>query len=223
MTAKSTKNLTVCISAVTPKVNTAVVPTAIAAVAASGSTPAGVKVTAPSLPAVGAVVKFADTGFTSLDGKAFIVTAITAGTSFTIGNLTLGTGTLGTSPKAYYYVDADDMTCLCLSDLSISPSTAPEISVGTYCAPEATITGTATTAGTFSFGGFVDVTASDYPALLTAFEDGSERYLRITLPSNGYIIFPVTISSLSYSLPVSGAIGFTGTGTLGLLPKHYWA
>lgn len=221
--ATSTKGLKICITSAAPAVSTPIVPTAISAIAAvAGTSPAGVKVTAPTLPAIGEVVTFKDTGFASLDGKSFVVTKHDATTDFEIGNVTLGTGTLGGSPKVIQYVEGTDMTCLCLSSLSIASDTPGTISVGTFCDPTASIPEAATSAGTLSFSGFVDTTAKDYPALLAAVEDGKQRICRIALPGQGYIVAPVTFSSMTWDLPLSGGIGFSGTAALGSKPIHVW-
>jgi hypothetical protein len=220
MTAKSSKGLKICITPATPASSTPIVPTAIAIDPAVGNAPAGVKVTAANTFAVGEIVSFSDTGFSSLDGKSFAVTSATA-TNFTIGALVLGTGTLGTSPKVAHYAESE-MTCLCLSSLSIQSETPGVISVATFCDPSASLPASGAAAGTLNFAGYVDVTAKDYPALVAAVEDGKQRVIRIMLPSNGYITAPVTISSLTWDLPLDGGIGFSGSATLASKAVHVW-
>jgi hypothetical protein len=223
MAAKSSKGIKICITSATPAIATPIVPTAITAVAATGGQPAGVKIEAPTQPAVGEIVHFHDTGFSSLDGKSFAVTKLDTTTGFEIGNVVLDTGTLGAAPKIDHYVEATDMTCLCLSSLSIASDTPGSISVGTFCDPTASIAESATSAGTLSFAGYVDVTSKDYPALLAAVEDGKQRIVRIALPTGqGYIVAPVTFSSMTWDLPLSGGIGFNGSAALGSKPVHFW-
>jgi hypothetical protein len=223
MAAKSSKGITVCMTAATPAVATPIVPTAIVAYAATGTSPAGVTVDVPTQPAVGEVVSFADTGFASLDGKSFVVTALDSTTGFKVGGVVLGNGTLGVSPKVVHYVEANDITCLCLSSLSISEDAPGTISVATFCDPSASLPATSTSAGSIAFAGFVDVASKDYPALLAAVADGKPRVIRITLPSNGYIVAPLIFSSMTYDLPLDGAVGFSGTAALSSKPMHLWA
>jgi hypothetical protein len=75
-------------------------------------------------------------------------------------------------------------------------------------------------AGTLTIGGYVDISSEDYPALLTATEDGLSRLIRIELPNNGYIVAPIIVSQITWELPLDGAISFTGTATLGSKPAH---
>lgn len=220
MAAKSSKGIKICITSPTAT-GAALVPTAIAAVAAAAGKPAGIKVTVANTATVGEVVTFKNTGFASLDDKSFAITAATT-TDFDIGNVTLGTGTLGAAPEAHVYAEATDMTCLCLSSLSIASDTPGVISTATYCDPTSNIPSSVAGAGTLNFAGFVDTTAKDYPALLAAVEDGKQRVVRIALPGNGYITAPLTFSSMTWDLPLDGAIGFSGTAALGSKPHHVW-
>ena len=71
-----------------------------------------------------------------------------------------------------------------------------------------------------SFAGYVDVAAVDYPALLAAAEDGKQRIIRINLPGNGFIVAPVTVSSITWDLPLDGAVSFSGSAVLGSKPVH---
>lgn len=221
MAAKSAKGIKICITSAEPAVKTALVPTAISAVAAAAPKQAGALITVANTLAVGEIVTFADTGFQALDGKSFAVVAATA-TDFNVGGFVLDNGVLGGSPKVTHYVEATDMTCLCLSSLAISADTPGSISTATYCDPTASIPSNVSTAGTLSFSGFVDTTAKDYPALVQAVEDGKSRIVRIELPGNGYITAPLTFSSITWDLPLDGAIGFSGTATLGSKPDHQW-
>lgn len=221
MAAKSSKGIKVCMTSAAPAVATPLVPTAITAIAATGTNQAGAEITVANTVAVGEVVSFEDTGFQALDGKSFVVVEASA-TEFKVRGLTLDAGVLGASPKVTHYVEATDFTCLCLSSLSIASDTPGTISTATYCDPTASIPSSVSNAGTLSFAGFVDTTAKDYPALLQAVEDGKQRVIRIALPGNGYISAPLTFSSITWDLPLDGAIGFSGTATLGSKPDHQW-
>ena len=223
MAAKSSRGTKVCITSAVPALNTPINPTAIAAVAATSTARAAVKVTVANTAAVGDVVSFKNTGFASLDGKSFVITAVAA-TDFTIGNVVLGTGTLSVSPKpeALLFVESTDVTCLCLSSVTINEDTPGTVSVATFCDPTASIPASATAAGTISFAGYVDTVGKDYPALLDAVNDGLVRILRIQFPNNGYVVAPVTFSSITWDIPLDGAIGFSGSGALGSKPIHVW-
>ena len=222
--AKSSKGTKVCITAAAPALNTPLNPTAIAAVAATTTTRASVKVTVANTATVGEIVKFKNTGFASLDNKSFAITAATA-TDFTIGNVTLGTGTLSVTPKpeAHMYAESTDMTCLCLSSITINEDQPGTISTATFCDPSSSIPASSTAAGSLSFAGYVDITSKDYPALLDAVNDGLERIIRISFPGNGYVVAPVTFSSITWDIPLDGAIAFSGSGALGSKPVHVWA
>lgn len=218
MAAKSSKGITICMTGDTSAAGsykelsvTAVSKAKMAALTVAANTATG-----------GDVVTIAGTGFPELDGKTFIADATSTATSLVLigGDTTNSTGTLTTaSAKAKVFEKAND-TCLCLSALSINTDTPGTVSVGTYCDPTASIPASATQAGTLSFAGYVDTTAVDYPALLAAAEDGKTRLIRINLPSNGYIVAPVTISSITWDLPLDGAVSFSGSAVLGSKPVH---
>jgi hypothetical protein len=215
MAAKSTKGVQICLTG-----DTAATPAKTITAIAAGTAANSVDVSATGTFVVGDLVKFGDVGYASLNNKSFPVTALSTG-GFEISNVTLGAGTLSASPKVEHF-EAADLTCLCLSSVGIQADSGSSINVGTFCEPTATIPGAAGGAGTLSFAGFVDVTAKDYPALLAAVEDGKERIIRITLPGNGYITAPLTIASITWDIPLDGAVGFSGTATLASKPKHNW-
>lgn len=215
MAAKNSKGVQVCltgdVSATPAKTITAI---------AAGTAANSVDVTTAGTFVIGDIIKFGDVGYASLNNKSFPVTKLSTG-GFEISNVTLGTGTLSATPTVEHF-EAADLTCLCLSSIGIQSETPATISVATFCDPTASIPGSGGSAGTLNFAGYVDVTAKDYPALLAAVEDAKERIIRITLPGNGYITAPLTISSLTWDIPLDGAIGFSGTATLASKPKHSW-
>jgi hypothetical protein len=215
MAAKNSKGIQVCITG-----DVAATPAKTITAIAAGTKPNSVDVTATGTYVIGDVVKFGDVGYASLSNKSFPVTALSTG-GFEIGNVSLGSGGLAATPTVEHF-DASDFTCLCLSSIGIQSETPATISVATFCDPTASIPGSSGAAGTLNFAGFVDVTAKDYPALVAAVEDGKERIIRISLPGNGYITAPLTISSLTWDLPLDGAIGFSGSATLAAKAKHNW-
>lgn len=157
---------------------------------------------------------------TSLDGKSWIIGTITA-TSITF----LGSNTTGEIFTAASTVDvighaSTDMECLCLASLAFNAEAAQTVSVATFCDPTASIPGAVVGAGTLDFTGFVDVTTTEYAELLAMESDGKARTWRITLPGNGYIVFPGTLATFGWDIPLDGAVGYTGTIALGSKPRH---
>ena len=218
MSAKSSKGITICM---TGDVSAAASFTELAVTAVSKAKKAALTVVGNTAKG-GDVVTIAGTGFTELDGKTFIADSTSTATSLVLvgADTTASTGTITTASAKAKVFDKTNDTCLCLSSLAINADTPGTVSVGTYCDPTASIPASATQAGTISFGGYVDVTATDYPALLQAVEDGKQRIIRINLPDNGYIVAPVTISSITWDLPLDGAVAFTGSAVLGSKAVH---
>jgi len=214
MTAKSTKDLQVCITKAlsTP---TPLVPTAI-----TQAKPAVVTVAATTA-ATGDLVTMSGTDLPSLDGKTFTAGTTSGTTIELLGSDTTGDPAFGTpaSPVATLY-DDDDLECICFSSITLNVDEPGTISVATFCDPSATIASAVSTAGTMSFAGFVDILDSAYSELLLAESDGLERIMRIELPSNGYLVAPMTFTSISWDLPVDGAIGYTGTTILTTQMQH---
>jgi len=216
MTAISTKGLTVHMTkaAATP---TALVPTDISLAA-----PAIVTVADTSGIISGNVVAMANTGFSEIDGKIFIVGVIDATTFELLGSNTVGsTGTLGVSPEANVYIETD-MVLICLSALTQNATEPATVSTGTYCDPTTSIPSAVIEAGTLTLDGYVDVTSDDYQELLDAEEDGLSRTVRVTLPNNGYLIAPMVVSLITWDLPLDGAIAYSGTAVLGSKLKHVY-
>jgi hypothetical protein len=167
----------------------------------------------------GDIVAVAGTTYKELDGKYFVAGPNTTATEIELlgsdGTKAADQGTF--TGEAWVY---SETTNLCLNALAINADTPGTISVATYCDPTASLPATVAQAGTLTFGGFVDVTAEDYPALLSASEDGLKRIIRIELPDNGFIVAPITVASLTWDLPLDGAIGFNGSATLASKPVH---
>ncbi|RLC00594.1 MAG: hypothetical protein DRH90_18130 [Deltaproteobacteria bacterium] len=211
MAAKSTKDLTVCISKGDGTlVNVA--PTAITSAAPA-------VVTATNSGIDGEMVYVSGTDMPAIDNKWW-VSASVSGTEFTL----LGSDTTDdtfdvTGASTDRYAEAD-MECLCLSSLTLNVDEPGTISVATFCDPSATIASAVQAAGTISFAGFVAIGDSDYQELLIAADDGLERVMRIALPANGYLVAPVTFSQITWDLPIDGAVGYTGTAVLSTKMVH---
>jgi hypothetical protein len=216
MAAKSTKGTVVYLSDGTDP--TTLVPTAI-----SKASPAEVTVASVVGLTVGDPVRVVTSGLTELDGKLFAVANIDAveNTFDLVGSDTTdSTGSLAMSPSIQVYESAD-MVKLCLAELTFNPETPGTIAVGTFCDPSATLPATATGAGTATMTGFVDIADPGYAALLAAEEDGVTRMLQMVFPQGqGYLMAPITISSVTWQTPLEGGIGFTANAALASKPVH---
>jgi hypothetical protein len=217
MAAKNTQKVRMCIVPSTLNISADLIPTVIEAVVGDGTKPESIKVTVANTVKVGEIIKFGNVGFPNINNKAFVVTVATAN-DFTIGNAKLGAGTLAGSPVIHHYDEAD-MGCLCLSSFTINAGTTATIDTSTYCG-SSSIPSAKVESGSATASGYVDVTDTGYKDILIAIEDGGEYLLRITLGDNGYLIVPVTLSSLSYEFPLDGAQSYTFQFTFGAQPKH---
>jgi hypothetical protein len=197
---------------------TELIPTAI-----TKAKPAVVTVAAATGLTKGDVVKLDTTGFKELDGKTFVIGTVdtTANTFELIGaDTTASTGVLGANPKAHVYKAADQIK-LCLSSIDFSTEQGGSVGVGTFCDPSASIATPPATAGSVTMAGYIDKADLGYGELLKAVEDGASRMLQIVLPQDqGYIVAPLALSSLGWTTPLEGAIGFTASGSLSSKPVH---
>ena len=197
---------------------TELIPTAI-----TKAKPAVVTVAAATGLTKGDVVKLDTTGFKELDGKTFVVGTVdaAANTFELIGaDTTASTGVLGANPKAHVYKAADQIK-LCLSSIDFSTEQGGSVGVGTFCDPSASIATPPATAGSVTMAGYIDKADLGYGELLKAVEDGASRMLQIVLPQDqGYIVAPLALSSLGWTTPLEGAIGFTASGSLSSKPVH---
>jgi len=197
---------------------TELIPTAI-----TKAKPAVVTVAAATGLTKGDVVKLDTTGFKELDGKTFVIGTVdtTANTFELIGaDTTASTGVLGANPKAHVYKAADQIK-LCLSSIDFSTEQGGSVGVGTFCDPSASIATPPATAGSVTMAGYIDKADLGYGELLKAVEDGASRMLQIVLPQDqGYIVAPLALSSLGWTTPLEGAIGFTASGSLSSKPTH---
>jgi hypothetical protein len=218
MAARNSVGIQICLSSPTAPTGNDITPTAVAA---TSGTPAGVSVTGTGLTvAVGDVVKFpADFGYTSLNGKSFVITKVTGATGFEIGNVTLGTGTMKTGAKISSWKDAD-MQCLCLNALSIASVKPQVIDTSTFCG-SSSIASAKSESGSATASGYIDKDDLGYQTVLAASEDATERTLRIKLgATNGYIVVPVTVTALSWAIGLDTAQTFSFEFIFGAKPVH---
>ena len=213
MAAKSSKGIEIYLS------KGSSTPTNLTYTAISKAKPAEVTATTTGLND-GDVVYVTGTGMSSLDGKYFTV-ANKSGTDFELaGSDSTRETAVGTGGTITTYSQGD-LVKLCLSSLTINSDEPSVISTATYCNPSASVASQVVSAGTVNFGAYIDVSSADYLQLLEAVEDGKQRVLRINLPSpEGYLVAPVTVSSMSYDLPIDGAIAVSGSMVLGSKFRH---
>jgi hypothetical protein len=207
MAVINTKGVTVYLSKAT-ETPVDLVPTAI-----STANPAVVTVAATTGVVKGDIVTFETTGFKELDGKTFVVGAVT-GTTFEAvgGNTTGSTGTLGATPKAKVHVAADQVK-LCLSALELGADAVSNIDVGTFCDPSAQIPGKATP-GAITLSGYADTTDAGLAEVIVAADDQQERFFQIVLPgANGYLVGKISLAGFSMGVPLEGAVTWTVSGT----------
>lgn len=218
MAAKNTAAVRLCLTPAQP--TNILTPTAITAIASIDGKPQGILVESSVLPEIGEVVRFKQVGFASINMKPFVVTGLTA-EGFSIGNVTLGTGDLVVGSEIEHYADTE-MDCICLSEFTISTTAPAVIDTSTYCG-SSSIPSAKVEAGTAAAVGYVDTNDSGYLAILEAIESGKEYMLRVTLGDNGYLIMPVVLSGMSYTLPLDGAQQYSFQFTFGMAPRHVFA
>lgn len=214
MSAKSSKGVIIALSG---PVDTSGSYTSATITAISDTAPTLITTINTAKP--GDLVSISGTTSPLLDGKTFVAGPNTSGTEIEL----IGADTTGATPPTTFTGTAkvfSEFTNLCLNALAINAETPGTVSVGTYCDPTASIPSVVVQAGTLTFGGYVDIAADDYSALLDANDDGLTRLIRIELPNNGYIVAPIIVSQITWDLPLDGAIAFTGTATLGSKPVH---
>ena len=218
MTATSTKNTKIYLSGI-PSTFVTQVPTAI-----TKAKPAVATFPATTMFATGDIIKIPSggTGFTELDGQTFTVGIVTATTIQLLGSNTTGfTGTLIGSPTVSHapFSSYSAMACT-LSEFTINVETPGTISTATFCDPTGSIPNTVVQAGTVTFTGNIDIADASYAGLITAEADGLERWLRVDLPGNGYLIAPVIVASIGWAVPLDGVQAFNGSFTLKSKFKH---
>jgi hypothetical protein len=219
MAAKSSKGITIEMT------KGGATTTKLTATAATKAAPCVVSVADVTGLVEGQLVKLTSsaTGLSEVDGKTFVIGSIdTTANTFTLvgSDTTASTGTFAAGTDGFEVYGTAAVVGLCLSSIGFNPESPQTISVGTYCSPSASIPGAATGAGSVDMAGYVDVTSADYKELLAAEADGKQRIVKIKLPDNGYITFPVVFSAMNWDLPLEGAVSWSASGTLGARAIH---
>ena len=166
----------------------------------------------------------AGTGLSEIDGKYFVVSNLVADTSFDLlgSDTSKSTGTFAAGTAMKGHGDAD-MQCLCLSSIGFNRDQPSTIATATFCDTTSSIPGSATSAGSVDFGGYVDITDADYKELLKLEASGAETVFRVMLPNNGYIVFPAVINQITVDIPLEGAVAYSGSATLKSAARHLFA
>lgn len=199
-------------------------PTDLVPTAITSAHPAVVTVAAVTGLSVGDLVTFTGTRMAALDGKTVPIGKIdpAANTFEVLADTTGQTFTPGSAKASVIHVA--DMVKLCLSNVTTNPETPGTVSVGTYCEPTASLPSTVVSAGSITLDGYVDKADDGYLELLVAETDAQRRWVDVILPGDqGHIVFPVTLSTVTFGFPLDGAITFTAQGALGSKPVHLFS
>ena len=133
---------------------------------------------------------------------------------------TASTASLGSTPVLTVYA-TDDVVKLCLASLAITSDAPATVSTATFCDPTASIPSAIQNAGSIAITGWIDPTCEDYREILLAEGDGAKRVFYIALPNDmGTIMCEGTMSSLTFDVPIDGALGFSATLVLASKPVH---
>lgn len=220
--AKSSKGVAMYLSTAAAVVG-AIIPTAITKanpteVTAANPQPNGLK--------LNQIIYCRDTGFPELDDRYFTVASLIgtpeAPTGFTLlgADTTDSTGVLSPIAEMDQY-GAEDLVKMCLNSFTFNLTAPGTIAAGTYCNPTATLPSTPQGVGTATLGGWIDVDDDAYVELLKAEDDGETRVFAIVLPqAQGEIVAALTITGVTWAIPLEGGMAFTATGDLKAKPRH---
>ena len=170
----------------------------------------------------GDAVKVSGTDFKELDGQWFTVGTIVTDTSVVLvgSDTSASTASLGSTPVLTVYA-TDDVVKLCLASLAITSDAPATVSTATFCDPTASIPSAIQNAGSIAITGWIDPTCEDYREILLAEGDGAKRVFYIALPNDmGTIMCEGTMSSLTFDVPIDGALGFSASLVLSSKPVH---
>ncbi len=168
-----------------------------------------------------AVLAADSTGLTTIDGKSFIIGGLVADTSFNLlgSKAALDTSVFAAVTDITVHGAADWLT-LCLSSFTINAGSPSTTSTATFCDPTSSVPSAVVESGTIDVGGYIDITSADYQDMLDWDDAGGQRMFRVLLPKNGSMLFEATIGSLSWDIPIDGALGWNASMTLAGKPRH---
>lgn len=171
--------------------------------------------------AMGQIIQCIDTGFAELDNRYFSIDTVTEDGFTMLGaDTTDSTGALIPNPEMTLY-DTSNMVRMCLNNFAFNLETPGTVAAGTYCNPTATLPSTPTSIGTATLGGWIDVDDPAYAELLKAEDDGEDRVFSIVLPQGqGEIVAALSITGVTWEIPLEGGMAFTATGNLSAKPRH---
>ena len=214
MVAKSTKGVTVCM------ITGGETGTPLSLSAVTKAKPAVVTVPDTTGMIDGDLVYIGTTGLSEIDGRHWPIMVVDGTTISLVGSDTAASqGSFVDGADSLHY-PSTAMTCMCWATMDFNPEEPETLSVGTYCDPTAQISSAATAAGTVDFTGYIDIASPDYVELLAAEADNTQRQFRVTMPDNGYLVYPATISQITQEVPLDGALGYSGVAALGSKPIH---
>jgi hypothetical protein len=208
----------------------AAVPATVEPTAITAADPTEVTAAPPVAPAqpfaLQQVVFCRDTGFPELDDKYFTIASL-IGTAPDITGFTLlgadtedSAGVLGPIAEMDVYA-SDDMVKMCLNNFTFNLTAPSSTPAGTYCNPTATLSAPPTSVGTATLLGWIDVDDPAYVELLKAEDDGETRVFTIVLPDNqGQIVAALVITGITWTIPLTGGMGFTASADLKAKPRH---
>lgn len=207
MTAVSTKGTIVSISDGT----VAPIDLVVTAVTPQTSPTTNTRITALNTAVAGDVVVFgSSTGFTALNNRAFPVasTGLSPDSFEIIGADTYQTtDVMSSNITAKLWVATADIN-LCLSGFDIAAATQADVDTSTYCA-DSSVLGKVTP-GSITLTGYGDKDDVGLKELLKAETDHKPRLLKIILPAElGWLIGVITIGTISWSIPLEGAVGYS--------------
>lgn len=220
MTAVSTKDVNIYFS------KTAGTPVVAAAPTGSAGSEATMAVTTGSGVALDAL-KIRGTGINSIDQACMAKSDFADAGSLELLGIDGGFAT-AKAPTTLQVFGENDWIKLCLSELSINSNDPNTVSVATYCNPQAVMESAVQEAGTFGFGGYMSTCDTDYPELYRLCADQSEVLILIDLGNvdtckQGYLLAEgVCSSNMAWSLPLDGAIEYSGSVLLQNKFRHFW-
>jgi hypothetical protein len=176
--------------------------------AVSLAAPAVVTVTGATA-VVGDIVKIANTGMSSLDGRMFVVEAAATGTVTLAGSDTTtetGTGAGGVLSEGGAEVE------ICFASFTRDSPAAATIDVTTLCDDSRQLVSGMPNNGTWTGQTFYDPTAPGQVRLREAYAAGDVRLMTVEPPDKSKIAFETEVNQLSENFAVDQPVGLSSGG-----------